>query len=467
MNVEGVTLKLLLHEVDKEKALAAYADLRPDYFSNSFKSVLKHIKDFYECNSHIPELRELEVFRSRDRKTLSSLASLELIDTKGVELELAIEELANQHAQNLGLDLIDSILDDITMMDRYELLDKLASVPLRLEEQLTNQNTVFSIKTLPVFKKPEDFALTKIASGICDAWDNETGGYYRQDLVLFGGKRGSGKSLVCANLVANQHKQGNVSIYCSIEMTADETLLRILGILAGVDALRIKKNELTKDDIFKLAEKMGSLFVGGEELFKEHFHANPEPDIFKYQEELYKLDEKDEGRIIIIDDQEMTLSSIDTKVTTYKAKYGDKLALVIVDYLNQLVLEDNADMYDWKPQILVAKGLKNIARKNDVCVVSPYQMDDNGATRFAKGILDPADIAQLINILDRDSGAIEFETTKARSSNDTIKNIVTMDWATLSIDPTAVSLAELEDAISSNKEKEEPELNKEQPSELI
>ena len=48
MNLEAVTLKLLLHETDKEKALKTYAELKPDYFSNTFRPILHNIKDFYD-----------------------------------------------------------------------------------------------------------------------------------------------------------------------------------------------------------------------------------------------------------------------------------------------------------------------------------------------------------------------------------------------------------------------------------
>ena len=114
MNLEGVTIKLLLTEENKELALSSYSELKPDYFTNTFKAVLRHIKELYDTKGQIPSMQELEVFRSRDRKTLSAIASISLIDTKDVDIRVAIDELANQSAQNVTLDMLDELLQDIS-----------------------------------------------------------------------------------------------------------------------------------------------------------------------------------------------------------------------------------------------------------------------------------------------------------------------------------------------------------------
>ena len=444
MNLEGVTLKLLLHEENKEKALEAYSALRSDYFSNSFKAVLRHVKDFYDHAGYIPSSNELEVYRSRDRKTLSAIASLNLIDTKSIDIDIAVEELANQHAQNYTLDMVEGLLGDISMLSRHELLDKLALLPLKLEETLTTSEVVYSAKDIPVFTRKEDFSKTKMLSGISDQWDFEAGGYFKQELVLLGGKRGSGKSLFCCNLMVQQHRQGNVSLYCTIEMTAAEVFHRIICILAQVNFANLRKGELTFDDECKLAKAMSKLFEGGDLVFNKHFvDSDSAPNVFDFQDELQKTcREKDEGRMIIIDDRDLTAATIDVKFSTYKSRYGDKFTLGIVDYLNQVVLEVGADPYDWKVQTTLVKVLKNQSRKSDITLVAPYQMADDGTTRFSKGILDAADLAQLINVAE-DKSYIVLETTKSRSSKDDGKYPIRMDWETLTIDPAILKIEDI------------------------
>lgn len=443
MNIEGVTLNLLLNQNDKEEALLHFNEIKLDYFSPAFKFVLKVIKDFYNDNGFVPNMSELEVYKSRDRKTLSALSSIKLLEPGPIDISVAIEALVNQHAQNVALDLIDDIVSKVSFMDKQELVEHIANMPLILEEKVKDTDKVFSISNIDVFKTDEDAALQRIYSGICDEWDHEAGGYYRQDYVLLGGRVGSGKSIFCSNLVASQHKQGMVSIYFTIEMTAGETMSRILCSLAGVSPLKLKKNQLEPVEEDKLMATMCSLYVKGDEVLEKY--RDKELDRVSAQTELqssYK--ERDKGRIIIVDDREMTTATVDAKVGIYKSRYGDDLALAVVDYVNQLVDESSSDMYDWKPQAVVSKSLKNTARKNDICIVSPYQMDDNGQVRLSKAILDPADVAQILVVGDKSDNYIDIKTIKARSATDTGNYRVGMDWQTLTIDPKTVIIPQTE-----------------------
>lgn len=444
MNVEPVAIKLLLQETDQDKALEYYAELDPRYFSSTFQNVIKHISDFYKKNDHIPNTRELEVFRARDRRTLSALASIELTNVEGLDLSQVISELENNFVQDTTLTLMEGILENIAVMDKDEIQDQVARMSVVLEDQISSTEKVFTARDYKPFVPKDISDISRISSGISDEWDNEAGGYFIEDFVLFGGKRGSGKSIVCANLIRAQHEQGNVSVYATIEMSYTEVMDRILSALSGVPHNKIKLRETNEDEDRLVALAHAKLFVGGEELFKEYFDSGSRVDKFKFQDELIKLPEKDEGRIIIIDDRNLSVSTLDAKLSSYKARYGDLLKLVVVDYVNQLELYPGADMYSWTNQIELSKALKNQARKQKVVLVSPYQMDDNGQARFAKGLLDSADVAHLIYVDDKESNTIVFETTKARSAADDGVHRVSIDWDILKIDPAKAYLPEVD-----------------------
>ena len=66
--------------------------------------------------------------------------------------------------------------------------------------------------------------------------------------------------------------------------------------------------------------------------------------------------------------------------------------------------------------------------------INPYQIDDSGATRFAKGILDAPDMALLLDAHAKEDNCISMETTKTRSGPP-IKFTSGMDWSTLKISP--------------------------------
>ena len=96
-------------------------------------------------------------------------------------------------------------------------------------------------------------------------------------------------------------------------------------------------------------------------------------------------------------------------IQKFKQKHGDKLKSVVVDYVNQI---QTPDIFDWKNQISLSKGLKKIARKHDIVMVTPYQTDTTGEARFAKGLLDAADVAANLEATD---DYITFTSTKTRN----------------------------------------------------
>jgi hypothetical protein len=128
-----------------------------------------------------------------------------------------------------------------------------------------------------------------------------------------------------------------------------------------------------------------------------------------------------------------------------KAKFGDKLAVVVVDYINQIQLP-GTNAYDWQPQIEVSKKLKNLARKYEVVMVSPYQIDASGEARFAKGILDAADIALVLEAHEKDAQAISFETTKIRGGKE-MAFTCPIDWDSLRISPQSIDRPAAKEAV--------------------
>jgi hypothetical protein len=175
--------------------------------------------------------------------------------------------------------------------------------------------------------------------------------------------------------------------------------------------------------------------VDATNLIDEYVHHN---DRFKFEHDLIKTKQlKPDNQIIIVDDSSLTLSSIDLHLGKLKAKFKDKFTVCVVDYLNQIVIE-GASQFDWQPQITISKKLKDLARKHQIVMVSPYQIDASGEARFAKGILDSADIALVMEAHGKDEGsAIQFNTTKIRGGPP-LNFTSPINWDSLRIDSTNI-----------------------------
>ncbi len=427
------TSAVVLHKLLTEQNLEIWAKLKLVFLDAAYSSLYSAINKHYEKYHSVPSFDDLTL-TLREGPASKTLATLRLADVPDVTAEIALDALIDQYTQNETVKLLDKFIDKLPLYDTNEIKENLATIAMTVEEKTHTSEKVFTMADMMLFRHPDELEKERVYLGLNNTFDAVLGGVARQELILIGGKRGSGKSITSSNIFINQYENGNSSIYFSIEMTAYEVIERNLAVLANVNLQRIKQNKLTDEEILKLVRARASMFQDADQTVLDFMRHR---DKYKFEEQLVRNHQlKPDNQMIIVDDRDLTISSIDLHIGKAKAKFGDKLKLVVVDYLNQIVLE-GSDMYDWKPQIEVSKKLKNLARKYEVVMVSPYQIDASGEARFAKGILDAADIALVMEAHDKNSQAISFETTKIRGGKE-MTFTCPIDWDTLRISPQSI-----------------------------
>ncbi len=427
------TSAVVLNKLLSERNLDIWAKLKLVFLDPAYSSLYSVINKYYEKYSAIPSFDDLEL-TLREGPASKTLATLRLTEVPDVSAEVALDALIDQYTQNETVKLLDKFVDKLPLYDTNEIKENLATLALTIEEKTHTSEKVFTMADMMMFRHPDDLEKERVYLGLNNTFDSVLGGVARQELILIGGKRGSGKSITSSNIFVNQYESGNSSLYFSIEMTAVETMERTLSILANVNLQNLKQNKLTDDEVLRVVKARAGMFQQADETISEFMRHR---DRYKFEETLVRnFQLKSDNQMIIVDDRDLTLSSIDLHIGKAKAKFGDKLKVVVVDYLNQIVLEGN-DQYDWKPQIEVSKKLKNLARKYEIVMVSPYQIDKDGEARFAKGILDAADIALTMEAHDKETNAISFETTKIRGGKE-MAFTSPIDWDTLRISAQSI-----------------------------
>ena len=432
MNTSAVVLYKLL----AEQNLELWTKLKLVFLDPAYSSLYSAINKHYEKYSRVPSFDDLTV-SLREGPALKTLATLRLTEMPDVSAEIALDALIDQYTQNETIKLLDKFIDKLPIYDSNEIKENLATIAMTIEEKTHTSEKVFTMADMMLFKHSDELEKQRVYLGLNNTFDAVLGGVARQELVLIGGKRGSGKSITSSNIFINQYESGFSSLYFSIEMTAHEVLERNLSILSSVNLQRLKQNKLTDEEILKLVKSRANMFKDADQTVLDFMRHR---DRFKFEENLVRNHElKHDNQMIIIDDRNLTINSIDLHIGKAKSKFGEKLQLVVIDYLNQIIIE-GSDMYDWKPQIEVSKKLKNLARKYEIAIVSPYQIDASGEARFAKGILDAADIALIMDAHDKSTGAITFETTKIRGGKE-MKFTSPIDWETLKISSESIEVS--------------------------
>lgn len=454
MDISAIVLNKILTTQD----LDAWSKIKAAYLGPEYSQLYAAIGRHYNKYSKVPSFNDIEIEVARSGALSSIIEVIKLTECPDVAIEVAVDALIDQYTQNEAIKSLEKFVDKLPTLDALEIKEGIAAIVLELDEKTISNEKVFNMADLMIFQTEDEVMANAVALGFSNEFDAEIrvalGEYF-----LLGGKRGHGKSIICSNIHVSQYEDGLTCPYFTIEMSEMEVLQRDISILAGVDHGLLKKNKLSPADNLKVVQARADMFLDAQDLVDQY---KVDLDRFKFEATLVREKQlKPDNQLMIIQDRELTLTSLDIHIGKLKAKFGDKMKVVVVDYINQIKL-DGTNMYDWQPQVEVSKQLKNLAQKYEIVIFSPYQIDAGGEARFAKGILDSADIAMILEAHEKETGAITLGTTKIRGGRE-IEVTSSINWNTLRISPIGIEKPQKAEKKPKKKEKEDDTPVEEKP----
>jgi replicative DNA helicase len=421
-------MNLILHKVLANQDLEVWARLQKEFFEAPYTEIYLLINKFYQRFDKLPSFDELEVV-TRDEKHANYITALkELNVPEDLDIEIILQALINEYAQREVLQQLGGYLEGLVFKDVGEIVEDLSSIAIDIEEKTEVSEQIVEMNDFLTIDK--DTILSRVPLGLNNEFDRLSLGMAPGEFVMVGGYRGSGKSVICANVACSQYLQGNSALYFSIEMSGRELYNRYISILTEVPEKNIRSGNLSDMEKLAIAKVRAKMTSDGSQDLIEQFEENG--DFNSFERQLIDRPLSKDNRIITIDNSTLTLANIDATIHTYKTKLEDNLKVVIVDYINQI---STSDPYNWQVQIDLSKKLKALARKYDVVMLTPFQTSEEGKVRFAKGILDSPNWAfNLSAVHDGDYGAIEFECKKSRGDQ-AIDFASEIHWPTLKMYP--------------------------------
>jgi len=226
-----------------------------------------------------------------------------------------------------------------------------------------------------------DGKIAGLATGLKDL-DSKLGGLHNSDLIIIAGRPSMGKTALGTNIAfnaASKFKQekdefgnektldgGKVGFF-SLEMSAEQLATRVLAEQTKISGDKMRKAELSKDDIKK---------------------------IVKVSSDLEKLN------LIIDDNPILTIPSLRARARRLKRIYN--INLIIIDYL-QLMSGSSTSRNDGRVQEIseITRGLKGIAKELNIPIIALSQLSRQVEQREDKRPL----LADL-----RESGTIEQDS---------------------------------------------------------
>jgi len=205
--------------------------------------------------------------------------------------------------------------------------------------------------------------ITGIATGFSDL-DKMTAGFQRNDLIIVAARPSVGKTAFALNISQNVAVRTgeNVAIF-SLEMGAEQLVMRMLCAEGNIDAQRLRTGRLEAEDWGRLSLAMSSLSQAG---------------------------------IYIDDTPGLRVNEIRAKCRRLKQEHG--LGMIMIDYL-QLIVGNGKPGENRQQEVSeISRTLKAIARELQVPVIALSQL--------SRGVESRQDKRPMMSDI-RESGAIE------------------------------------------------------------
>ena len=179
-------------------------------------------------------------------------------------------------------------------------------------------------------------------------FDNLTDGFRKGHLWVVGGYTSAGKTFLTLNFVAAALKQGKKVLFYSLEMSHVDIVGRLIGILSGVNSIKILKGSLTQNEK-EMVDKAREFLKKSKLFIYNNFYCP----------------------------HEIILESV-------RQGIKEKTDMVVIDYLQMLT---SAGLNAFETLETASKTLQGFAIKQELTVIALSQVTNEGA-RVNTGIIN-------------------------------------------------------------------------------
>lgn len=323
-------------------------------------------------------------------------------------LEPLMEALRNRYVRARALDFSRSLTTTISTDPDYDVS--------RLSGDLTNflRSSIFQRKSdepLTIgetFDSFKDNLMAELSapglkgfSPYLDGLKSLIPEFRRGEIACVAGRPMMGKSAIIAELARHNCLDQNLQgAFFTNDMDREMVLHRLLARICGLDLLRLRSRQLTREDVRKIYQPVLCRACGSDDVFTDKLDIPNNRILHKCAKcgsnnIRIKSDELKEMRFIIDDDRSLDAPKLSNRIRYLKQKYSD-LSFAIVDYLQALKL----DKYLKRSEAIgqVCQDLRALAHELDIFILVVSQLNRQNEARDNKR-------PQLSDL--RDSGEIE------------------------------------------------------------
>ena len=373
VDLESAVLGALM--LDKEALSHVVTILKPAaFYKESHQHIFSAIQDLFTAAEPVDiltvtqELKrkgELEIaggafYVTQLTNRIASSANVQ------VHARIVLEKYLQRELIRVSTETLGYAYEDST--DVFELLSKASDELFLVSQNNIRKDYEHILPVLSRTMKEIDLAREHKLSGVKSGFtslDHITGGWQKSDLIILAARPGTGKTAFVVTIARNAAVgfQTPIAIF-SLEMTANQLVTRFISGETELSSEKLRKGELLPHEYQQLNSKIGLL---------------------------------DKAPIYIDDTPALSVFEFRAKARRMVAK--QKVALIIVDYL-QLMVSGQEGKFSREQEVsMISRSLKSIAKELNVPIIALSQL--SRAVEQRGGNKRP----QLSDL--RESGAIE------------------------------------------------------------
>ena len=372
-----------LHNSNIEKPILSSIIYRPEllddliyelpnegyFYDSNHKKIYKVILELYHNNEPIDE-EFINKYLSNDKRfndnsLIEILATSPLVDLTGYINEL--KELAfRRNITALSTKMFKiakdqekskELIEETVQRDIFDVVSQDMQKGFLTSKEVIGQ----TLDYLKERKERGNQILTGVNTGF-NRINNMTTGFNKGDFVIIAARPSMGKTALALNITLKNIEEGTGVVFFSLEMPAEQLMLRLLSIKTSIPLQNLRIGKLEDDEWTRVNDALKSF----------------------------------EDKTFIVDDSTFsTISTIKTKARKLKMQYPN-IELIVIDYLGLIEGLQNRDRH--LEVSVISRGLKTLARELEIPIIALSQLNRELEKRTNK--------RPMISDL-RDSGSIE------------------------------------------------------------
>jgi len=368
IDIERGVLSSILYDGENFEKVAAI--LKPkDFYFPFHQAVFETMEILYRRDYPIDEvfikewLEKKGKFDDKAMLEIISTTPIVMIETYSKELkDKAIKRELFHFSNEIKQEVVENSENESAVEIVEEIQSKLFKIATESEDGDFKEIDKITALTLDYIKeqREKESFLTGLDTGFDDL-NRITSGFGNGDLIIVAARPAMGKTSFALNIANNVLKQDKGVAIFSLEMPAEQLVLRMLSANVSIPLQNIRTGDLNDEQLSILSESL---------------------DFFSTR------------KLFIDDNSIQNIHSVRAKLRKLKSLNPD-LSLVIIDYL-QLMVGDNRERHIAIAEI--SRGLKMLARELKIPIIALSQLN--------RGVEARPDKRPLMSDL-RESGAIE------------------------------------------------------------